>query len=596
MVGVCLHEVETQYKQTGSITMLSEKMTIAEYKNLEKLVPVLNYVNGHYQQKAINAWLSFLSICHNDICNKIRLSDTLSTENENTCNGLLNEIFDTYIRVECLTKKVQNRLIETVFQIIKSLTGDSLLFLEKRYIEICGQYSYQTYWCTYKKAPTVEVIIDYKENLASAIQEKNFIDFSTFVITLTLVYRCGDDFFEFLTSLEEDLSNKYCSCIPNEHFGLCLWTINFSFVEEEQKLPDNHNEHLALLKAIRSINPGVQVHTCFDSRLWSRDIIAWVDDNHEFYIKSVSDNIYDRVGSGLLNEGGNIITGTAKNKFILVAQGPLTDNFAEVYFYQEMDNLGIRTYTLPDGFIWARNHETKQDIVLDSIHIDTVINCIPSWSTVDEKLKVIIDPSYYEMIKETTEFARFLKEQKIIATDIIIVDKKEQYLNLPNFSIILNVEGEKVLLFNKDQGYTLPRLNLKSDILVQPEIEIVNISSFFGSIRCATNMLPESIVKNAGLLAVTVENSFPAEIKNRLQNLCKNDKNITYRLSKLWVKRLNIRINKCEQAWEFDELTRTAYINLTSNQIADQEECSVTVNNCIQSFTETLSQCLGIAS
>jgi hypothetical protein len=573
--------------------MLSEKILIAEHKNLEKLVPVLTYVNEHSQPMAINAWLSFLSICHNDICNNVRLPDILSAEDENTCNGLLNEIFDTYIRIESLTKKVQNAIIETVFKIIKGLAGDSLHFIKNRYIEICGQCSYQTYWYEYEKAPTVEDIIKYKETLASAIQEKNFIDFSTFFIALTLVYRCGNNFFDFLTSLEEERSNKYDSTISSEQFGLCLWTINLSFVEDYQKLSDNHNEHLTLLKAIHSINPGVQVQACFDSRLWSRDIIAWVDDNHEFYIKSVSDNIYDRVGSGLLNEGGNIITGTAKNKFILVAQFPLTDNFTEVYFYQEMDNLGIRAYTLPDGFIWARNPETNQDIVLDSIHIDTVINCIPSWCTIDEKLKVIIDPSYYEMIKETTEFVRFLKEQKIAATDIIIVDKKEQYLNLPNFSIILNVAGEKVLLFNKDQGLTLPRLNLKAGVMVQPEIEIVNISSFYGSIRCATNMLPESIVKNAGLLTVTIEDSFPAEIKNRLQNLCKNGNSMTSRLSKLWVKQLNIRISKCEQVWEFDELTRTAYINLPHGQ-SDPEECSITFNNCIQSFTETLSQRLGI--
>jgi hypothetical protein len=575
--------------------MLSEKIMIVEHKSSEKLVPVITYVNGHFQQKAISAWLSFLSICHNDICNNLRLPDILSAEEENSCNRLLNEIFDTYIRVECLTKRVQNEIIETVFKIIKHSTDGSLHFLKKRCIEICGQHSYQSYLYKYEKASTVEDIINFKEALSSAIQEKNFIDFSTFFIALNFVYRCGNDFFEFLTSLEEDLSNKYGSIITREQVGFCLWTIIFSFVEKEQQLSDNYNEYTAILKAMHSVNPDVEVQVCFDSRLWSRDIIAWVDDNHEFYIKSVSDDIYDRVGSGLLNEGGNIITGTAKNKFVIVAQGPLTDNFMEVYFYQEMDNLGIRAYTLPDGFLWARNPETKQDIVLDSIHIDTVINCIPSWCTADERLKVIIDPCYYEMIKETTEFERFLKEQKILTTDIVIVDRNEQYLNLPNFSIILNQMGENSLLFNKDLGYTLPRLNLKAGILVQPEIEIVNISSFFGSIRCATNMLPESMVKSTGLLAVNVDNVFPAETKKRLQNLCQNDKNITSRLSKLWVKQLNIRVSRCEQIWEFDELSRTAYINLTLDKTSDPGECSIAVNDILQSLTGTLSRRLGIS-
>jgi hypothetical protein len=574
--------------------MLSEKIMIDEHKNLEKLVPVITYVNGHFQHKAINAWLSFLTICHNDICNNVRIPDTLSAEDENTCNGLLNKIFDTYIRVESLTKEVQTGVIKTVFKILKNLDSDASLFLKERYLKICGQYSYQTHWCKYEKASTVEEIINYKNTLKSAIQEKNFIDFSTFFIALTLVYRCSNDFFEFITSLDVELSYKFGSSIPSELFGLCLWTIDFSFVEENQQLTNCNNEYLAILKAIRSINQDLQVHACFDSRLWSRDIIAWVDDNHESYIKSVSNDIYDRIGSGLLNEGGNIITGTARNKFILVAQGPLTDNFTEVYFYQEMDNLCIRTYTLPDGFIWSRNPETKQDLILDSIHIDTVINCIPSWCTVDGRIKVIIDPCYYEMIKENTEFKRFLKEQEITTTDIIIVDKREQYLNLPNFSVIFKQTGEKSLLFNKDHGYTLPRLDLIAGVMVQPEIEIVNIASFFGSIRCATNMLPESMVKNPEILTVSIEDTFSAEIKNKLQDLCQNDKSITSRLSKLWVKQLNIRVSGCEQQWEFDESSRTAFINLRHEQTSDLRKSSVAVYDRIQSLTENLSQNLGI--
>jgi hypothetical protein len=576
--------------------MLSEKIIIAERNQLERLTPVLTYVNGHSQQKAINAWLSFLSTCRNDVCNQIRFPDILSPEDECTCHNLLNAVFDTFIRVECLSNKVNNELTSAVYKIIKGLTGESLQFLEKRYIEICGQYSFKTYWCQYEKASTLEEIIAYRESALNAMQDKNFINASIFFISLALVYGCGNDFFELFRSSEDELRNKYGNSIPSKQLCLCLWTIDFSFVEEKQYTDSNDefNEHLALLRAIQSINPDVQVQTCFNSRLWSRDMIAWVDDNHEFYINTVSDDIYDRTGSGLLNEGGNIITGTAKNKFVLVAQSPLTDNFTEIYFYQEMDTLGIRAYTLPDGFIWARNPETKTDCVLDSIHIDTVINCIPAWCTLDEKLKVIIDPCYYEMIKQTSEFQRFLKDQKIETADIIIVDKREQYLNLPNFSIILSQKGEKILLFNKDKGYTLPCLNLKPGIMVQPEIEIVNISSFFGTIRCATNMLPESFVITPGLSVITLEDTIPDKTKERLLYEFKHNSEIIYILKKLWVKHVNIITCKGKKEWDFDDFSRSAYIYISLVQASDPYECCVLIGASIRRIAVVLSRQMGI--
>ena len=568
--------------------MFSEKIIIAEHKKVEKLFPVITFVNGLSQHKALSAWLMFLSTCHRDISNKVRLTNILSSDDEVICNNLLNDHFDSYIRIECLSKKVQIRVTEMVFKIMKSLSEKPFFFLKDRFIKICGQHSYQTYWREYEKAANSENIIRYKDSLRGAIQEKNFIDFSIFFIALILTYGCGDELFDKIYFLVEKMGIKYNNSIPREQLGLCLWTLDFSFVEEVRDTDtlDTCKEHLALQSAVQLINPDVRIQVCSDSRLWSRDVVAWIDDDFNFFTLCTSEDIYDRIGSGLLNEGGNIITGTAKNKFILVAQSPLMDNFTELYFYQELDNLGIRAYTLPDGFLWARNPETKQDIALDSIHIDTVINCIPSWSTVDERLKIIIDPCYYATIKDNTEFERFIKEQNVSTSDIIIVDNKEQYLNLPNFSIILNHAGERSLLFNKDKGYTLPRLNLKAGIMVQPQIEIVNMSSFFGTIRCATNMIPESLIKSPCPTVVTIENKIPAETETMLLDICKKDLNIIHRLSKLWVKELKIRVSKNKDNWEFDQVSRTAYINILPDQASDPAECTVLINDSIQSLTE----------
>ena len=184
---------------------------------------------------------------------------------------------------------------------------------------------------------------------------------------------------------------------------------------------------------------------------------------YDFYAKSAGNTINSRFGRGALNEGGNIITGTAKDKFILVAQEPLSDNETAVDFYYEMFNRDIKVYTLPDGFLWSRDPETGKDLLLDSIHIDSVINVVPARCTIDGHLKIIVDPYYYGLIKKNAEFGRFLKEQIVPETDIVIVDESELYLNLPNFSVLPGPEGEIKLLFNKDKGHTIPRLKLKAD-------------------------------------------------------------------------------------------------------------------------------------
>jgi hypothetical protein len=566
----------------------SDKTVIAEHKNREELVPVLTYVYGLSRPRAISAMLSFLSLCHTD-CNKnLRLSNVLTAEDETNCMRLLDKVIETYLRVENLPSTIQAKLVQTVFKIIKNLRGENLVFLRDRFIALCGETCYLTYWKKFELASCFKDISRYMTATLSAMQRKRMADFSIFIIAVVFLYGCKDEFYKRLALLEEKLKSKYGSGFPFDRIGLCLWPLDFSFVQDEEDADKKNDEHRALLKAVQAINPAVRVQVCVDSLLWSRDIIAWLSDDFDAYAKSETVDEGLRFGRGELNEGGNVVTGTALEKFVLVAQGPLADNGTSLDFHYEMFNRDIRVYTLPDGFLWSRDPVTGKDLLLDSIHIDAVINVVSAPCTIDGRLKIIVDPYYYAVIKDNAEFRRFLAEQRVADEDVVIVDEKELYLNLPNFSVFLDPNGDKKLLFNKDKGHTLPRLKLKADMVVQPEIEITKIASGFGSIRCAASMLPLSYVNDSCRLKINTSTRLLPETKKMIEDLLTQGV-----LSKLWVAKVFVRVGQKESAWEFDEFSRALHLVLMPGA-ADAEAVCRVLKNLVSDFATKQGQRLGI--
>jgi hypothetical protein len=167
-------------------------------------------------------------------------------------------------------------------------------------------------------------------------------------------------------------------------------------------------------------------------------------------------------------------------------------------------------------------------------------------------------------------------------------------LNLPNFSVLFGTDGEPKLLFNKDKGHTLPRLKLRADLVVQPAIEITKMASCYGSIRCATNMLPSSYVKNDCPLNIKVSNGFLPETNKMIKDQLQKGKPNALILSKLWVSRIFVRIDQKENTWDFDEFSRTMYLSVSPDGAADLVECCRAVNDLVADFGEKQSQCLGI--
>jgi hypothetical protein len=577
--------------------MASTSFVIADRKKQEKLVPVVTYVHGLSRPHAIAAWLSFLSVCHDDCHARVRLPGILSAEHEPHCLRLLDSIIESYVKVDSVPIPVMLDLCETSGKIIAGMSAEHAAFLKDRLSRICDDRVCQEYWGKFESASFLKDVSNLKESTLSALGLKKSSDFSSVIIALCVLYGCRDDFYERMTGLEETMKLKFGTGFPSDRLGLYLWPLDFSFAQEDSNAAGDKTEHLALLSAVQAINQDVRVQVCDDSLLWSRDKIAWISDEFDAFVGPPDDpdaGTGKRFGCGLVYEGGNIIPGTAVDRFVLAAQGPFSDSMEEVTFRYEMEMRNIKTYVLPDGFIWSRNPRSGQTIILDSIHIDAVINFIPSRCTVDAQPKLIIDPCYYALVRNSPDFKRFLDQQSIADADIVSVDERELYLNLPNFSIIDDQHGEKKLLFNKDKGHTLPRLNLKPGYLVQPDIEITAMASSFGSIRCATNMLPQSFVKEKSTPAFVPSKSLPAEAGKLLVELYNNNKPAFDSLSQLFVARIAIQPCQTADSWEYEEFSRTLSLYCPHDQASDPESLFHAVLKLVPSIAGALSQRLGI--
>jgi hypothetical protein len=576
-------------EQKVSLELMGNEInTIVDRDTREKLVPVISYVHCRSLQ-ATGAWLSFLSVCHNDLNANRRLPNELSADDEACCIVLLDELVQSYCTIKRLPLATQRKAIDVAGKIILGLSEESKAFLKRRLIKICGEDRCREYWAMIGSDAMRGISL----KTTRAAQLKKTVDFSYVIIALTMLYCSTETFRGRMAILTELQKKKYTQVRLFERQGLYLWPLDFSFMEDERIGTDCNGEYLALLKAARSINPDFRVQILPDSLLWSRDIIAWVDDGCNAFVKSTLGKRRNVIGAGLLSEGGNIVTGTSLEKFVLVARGAFSETADMVDFYYEMFKRDIRAYALPDGFLWARNPVTQEDMVLDSIHIDSVINSIPSSCTVDGRPKVIIDPFYHEMVKDDAEYVRFIAEQAIVESDVVVVDESELYLNLPNFCAAWDKNGETKLLFNKDKGQTVPKLKIKPEAIVQPAIEITGIASYFGSIRCLTNMLPESYVEKGGPVNLGISDGFSPQAKETISRYFQNHKDRVSCLSNQWVSTLELAPGIHDPAWEFDETTRTGYLYLSFKQAGHPEIVAQSIETCLEAMARTIGQRLG---
>lgn len=573
---------------------MGESITIADRFAADNLVPALTCVYGISNPDSVASWLSYLSACRRACAQNIRLPQILPQDLEGLCEAHLKKAIERYVGIESASPAVLAEVEKTALTLLRVLPQDSVAFLLDRFLEICGDKAKLEFWDPIEHAAASALSQVPASHALGGCVVQHWTNVHTFIISLAMLYGSSEAFHQRFTLLSGQLLAKYDGILPPDRLGLYLWPINFSFVGSSAAAPQENTEHLALCAAVRSVNPNVHVLACATEQLWARDVIAWLDNSFESFIAPLSGDSRERYGRGEVSEGGNIVTGKARDKFVLVAQGPLAAVNAEIEFYADLYMRDIKAYTLPDGFLWARNARTGANVALDSVHIDTVINVVPADCTADKRLRVVVDPSYYTVLKGNSEFQRFLSEQEVPVADVVIVDESEQHLNLPNFSIMLTPGGQQRLLFNRDMGCTLPRLNVRPDVLVQPSIPIVSMASMFGCIRCATNMLPQSVVKSDCPVSVLVDKNCGPQVDDAVRAVLKEDTPVNDALSRQWVKRIDIRVDAAGPAWEFDDFSRTVYICLRADDVADVVNCSKVIVERAREIVKGLSEWQGI--
>ena len=110
---------------------------------------------------------------------------------------------------------------------MKKFHGENLDFLRDRFIAVCGEHSYETYWKKIERAPDFEAIERHMNAALSAMQRKRFVDFSIFFIAFVFLYGCGDAFYERLSLLEEKLKAKYGSGFPFDRIRSLFMAVGF---------------------------------------------------------------------------------------------------------------------------------------------------------------------------------------------------------------------------------------------------------------------------------------------------------------------------------------------------------------------------------
>ncbi|MEI7999085.1 MAG: hypothetical protein WCH62_06225, partial [Candidatus Omnitrophota bacterium] len=262
-----------------------------------------------------------------------------------------------------------------------------------------------------------------------------------------------------------------------------------------------------------------------------QDIIAYVDadlttaiapalEREEFFDDESGFSLYKPSAAGwqlgvLPTEGGGVVRGSSKTPFVLLSN-QMDDNSGSCMIKLLKDR-GIKTYVLPNGFCALRTAQGLRWV--ETPHIDTSINAVQGQWTTDGTFKIVIDPRYYQRVKNHPEFNRFINEQGITPEQMVIVPVQEAHLSPTNFSTLIDAQGQLRLLFNV-APLTREALKLKEEILLPLE-EPIELGVLLGNLRCLTNMVPQEFIHKTSNTRMKVAPSFTSTEADVLEELCK---------------------------------------------------------------------------
>jgi len=473
------------------------------------LVPVITVPESMLQQSIADARARLLTVTRQDYDADVFMPVLLGSLDE---MQLTNALINFNERTASNDPAFRHRLlIKSAYKAIRMLEYESLEFLKMKVSQICGREAFDE-WSYLEDATSEDLLVELADR-AGTLFFIQLADFSSLLCSLTLFY--GGNLARRSAVFElNDIKRKYGDSPLSKKVSIIdkilVTSLGFSFLgefERESGQRTVNSEYKEILRVMKSVNKDTLPQVKLEARMWARDMIAWLDYDHRDYVRGITlqhRDAAEQAASGKISEGGCVIPGVADSKFVLTTEH-INDDVQRA-FKRHAAQRGITAYTLPAGFFWIKTSDYIPDemdtdgvpvglALQDTGHIDGVINFIPSQFTKDNKARVLVDPFYFDMIKGHAEFNSFLSEQGLsIEENVVVVDKKEAYLNLPNFATVIGDNDKPRLLFNKDLGYTLPRLNLKEGLLIQPEHEVTLLSAAGGGIRCLTNMFPKDMV------------------------------------------------------------------------------------------------------
>jgi len=551
----------------------------------ERVIPVLTYFSGPEHERAVAAALSFLTIVYEDLCKGNRMPATVDSAQESFYMHIVEKYLSSYLILNADTKEVIPEIIRAAVDAYHRLSDSSKAFIRDRYTAICQDTS-EEYWAL------LELCAAGRKLPRSSVILSRFPNFCGFILILLLLYGGGRLMREGIERKEQEIQDKYGENPVVSKIARFLLPIDFTFLWQQSEETIIPSEHRAVLQAIRSIHPHVRVQALAETLSWVRDTFAWLDDDFTYMLCHKQG--IPNMSKGLLSEGGIIVPGFSATRFILVSQEALDETFTKTDLARLAGELRIKIYALPGGFIWARNPRTRADVVLDSPHIDTVINVVPPSCTRDRRARLLIDPYYYEMVKDNGEFIRFIQEQRLRPSDIVSIDERELYLNLANFSVLLDSQGRQVILFNKDKGFTLPKLSLKPERIVQPEIEISRLASFNGSLRCISNMYPKLYIKDGSSARVIVDDRIPSAVRGDISAFIQRSDHLVRSASRCWIKTVHILPSSTENRVEVDTLKRIVFLHVNTGLFSQAGELFEHISTNLQKALACVEQQLGL--
>jgi len=571
----------------------SDDYEIVEVADVKTLVPVIMYVQEMKAREVTDAELSLYAVTDDDLRKGVRMPEKLPAAKEMLYRKALRNLKDV-------------NWYKRGWQEVQGLSPANKRFLKEKAEEICGD-KLEKCWGFVEGISSEQ---DYAEKLMrTEIATVNSMrDFTEFIILLACIYggeQTHDEMRVALENIEKEHENAaLLGDAPvldrlDEDVSVNVGTfakIAFSFLEHEKGLERDSKEYRAILDAVRRINSSAKVQCRPESsERWIRDFLAWIHAGFRYYLMPKGGEIYDdRHGPGVLREGGAIVPGRAVTPFTLVS-GAVKTSDAEL-FSAEAGKLGIFTYVLPPGFVTCRISSTGRNIILKTGHIDVVMGVVPPEFTSDGRAKLLMDPSYHNLVKDNPEFLRLLEEQGS-NMDVVLIHPEETYLNLANFSSLLDENGQVKLLFNHDKGLTLPYLNLKTGVLFQTDMEITGMAVLRGLVRCMTNMLPGSYVKGGASTSIVIRDSgMPPGVATGLHALSK-DPELKRVLQELWINRLTITGTKFRpmSLVHYDSSTRRILVQLGNDLVNDPSAACDYVINYLEATRQRLCQDMGIS-